>query len=63
MFPSKTMRAVGGGQRKRWTGEAGYKQELAGSGEGAVDNKTRQPQTMKDRAADEGETGWLKRTK
>ena len=29
----------------------------------APDNKTRRPQTMKDRAVDEGKTGWLKTTK
>ena len=44
-------------------GEASYKQELAGRGEGAPDYKTRRPQMMKDRAADEGETGQLKTTK
>ena len=44
-------------------GEASYKQELAGRGEGAPDYKTRQPQMMKDRAEDEGKTGQLKTTK
>ena len=63
MFPSKTTQTVGGRQQKRWAGRAGYKQELAGRGEGASDNKTCLLQTMKDKAVDESKTGRLKRTK
>ena len=57
------MRAVGGKQQRRWTGEAVYKQQLAGIGEWAADDKTCQSKTMKDKATDESETGCLERTK